>query len=495
MRKVAHLVQSRHGIFYFRYVPPVRLRQQSPELPSEIRISLRTRDPREAMRQSHFLAYHYQTLAMGKDSTTPFYPQLTHVFPDIHGREHKLEYTPEEATAALQMIQALQTGQAQPAESAPALPEAPAPMEAVPNKAYLLSTLIKTYGVARPKRSWEFEQEPALRDFREFVAVRQIMARFDMTASSLSEQSIRRYRDYLVKTPAGVRGLREYWRDRKEPDGPPMAPKTVNKKLSHIRGFLVWLRRGNYIRTDLAPMLYDAPVDETQTASYQPFTRAELKSLFESEEFRHPATPWRYWLPVLGLYTGARLDELCQLFVADVRPYQADPDDPPSPHTCLHITRAISPEDKAKLPEGEGKSLKTADSERWIPLHPKLIELGFLAFVDAQRAAGHVRLFPDLSYDAKNGYARKASRWFQDFTRSQGVYQPRTKVFHSFRGTLNRALQRTKMEETMRETLLGHKPQSVNRQNYGNILGPEHVLEHLGLVDFGVVLERYPGTS
>jgi len=91
MRKVAHLVQSRHRIFYFRYVPPARLRQQSPELPSEIRISLRTRDPREAMRQSHFLAYHFQSLAMGKDKTAPFYPQLTHVFPDIHGREHTLE--------------------------------------------------------------------------------------------------------------------------------------------------------------------------------------------------------------------------------------------------------------------------------------------------------------------------------------------------------------------------------------------------------------------
>ena len=43
MAKFGYLLQSRHGVYYFRFVPPARLRQQSPDLPSEIRISLRTR--------------------------------------------------------------------------------------------------------------------------------------------------------------------------------------------------------------------------------------------------------------------------------------------------------------------------------------------------------------------------------------------------------------------------------------------------------------------
>ena len=76
MAKTGYLLKSRHGIFYFRFVPPARLKQQSPGLPSEIRISLRTRDPREAARQSHLLACHYTSLAMGEK---PFYPQLTHL--------------------------------------------------------------------------------------------------------------------------------------------------------------------------------------------------------------------------------------------------------------------------------------------------------------------------------------------------------------------------------------------------------------------------------
>lgn len=85
MPKSGYLLQSRHGIYYFRFVSPAYLRQQSPGLPSEICISLRTRDPREAVRRSHLLAYHYKSQAMGEK---PFYPQLTHTFRDAQGQEH-----------------------------------------------------------------------------------------------------------------------------------------------------------------------------------------------------------------------------------------------------------------------------------------------------------------------------------------------------------------------------------------------------------------------
>ena len=317
-RKSSYLAKSRHGIFYFRFVPPAQLRQQSPELPSEIRISLRTRDPHEAMRQSLLLAYHYKSLAMGEK---PFYPQLTHVFRDAQGQEHQLEYTPEEAPAALQVITSLtMRGVTQNfnADGEPVETGEPARLSH-PRRSPRLSVLIQAYGEAEKLKSWAFEQEPALRDFREVVSAPRDGVR-DAVASVLGEAQVRRYRTWLVQTPAGTRSLCAYWKDRQAPDGPPMSPKTANKKLSHVRGFLKWLFQQQYIKKDLAALLYDEKIrEDDDMGGYEPFNHAELKALFESEEFRQPSVPWRYWLPVLGLYTGARLDELSQLFIADVR--------------------------------------------------------------------------------------------------------------------------------------------------------------------------------
>lgn len=51
------------------------------------------------------------------------------------------------------------------------------------------------------------------------------------------------------------------------------------------------------------------------------FTESDLKTLFRHPYFQggERKHPHYYWLPVLGLYTGARLNELCQLHVCDVR--------------------------------------------------------------------------------------------------------------------------------------------------------------------------------
>jgi integrase len=71
------------------------------------------------------------------------------------------------------------------------------------------------------------------------------------------------------------------------------------------------------------------------------------------------ADPVKRWLPLLGAYSGARLSEICQLRVQDITEVNGI--------WCMKI-----------LPEA---GLKTAGSERVVPLHPAVIEAGFLQFV------------------------------------------------------------------------------------------------------------------
>jgi len=73
------------------------------------------------------------------------------------------------------------------------------------------------------------------------------------------------------------------------------------------------------------------------------FTLEELQRLLPKESYSYGQSvkPYQYWLPLLGFYTGARLNELCQLYVDDV--VQVDGVD------CIHI-RSDRPDQKLKNP-------------------------------------------------------------------------------------------------------------------------------------------------
>lgn len=492
MPKTPYLLLSPHGIFHFRLVPTRAMREFRPDLPSEIRISLRTRDRREAVLKSHFLAYHYQSAAMGIKIKTGDYPSLIHTLTDAQGRTHTIDFEAHEADAALKIIQSL-TGEPETVLVQPAEPKTTRP-----GRSPRLSVVIAEYGEAAKLKSWDYEQGPALREFREFSSVQAIMGQLDTYVGSLSDQMVRRYREKLVKTPSGTRSLRDYWANNPDSTATPASPKTANKKLSHVRGFLKWAYRQQYIKGDLAPLLYDEKT--TASKGYLPFTADELKSIFESDFFIKPKASYSYWVPLLSLYMGCRENELCQLFVRDVREYDNPeltmiPDehkDLPKP-MCLHITEEIDPADQKKLSDGERKKLKNPAAKRWVPLHPKLVELGFIDFVESCRKAGQVRLFPELLYDKKNAYGRYMGRDFTELLDELKIHVLRKKVFHSLRSNFNVAMQLVSAPDEVREKLMGHTPQSVNRSNYGNVLNPWEGLKWMGKIEYEMTHPPYKG--
>jgi hypothetical protein len=88
-----------------------------------------------------------------------------------------------------------------------------------------------------------------------------------------------------------------------------------------------------------------------------------------------------------------RLNEICQLDVADIRQSDAR-------------TWFIPVTD-----EGADKSLKTDHSKRDVPLHPDLERMGFLDFVQARRVKS-TKLFSDLKRTSRGYHSERMSRWF-----------------------------------------------------------------------------------
>jgi len=157
----------------------------------------------------------------------------------------------------------------------------------------------------------------------------------------------------------------------------------------------------------------------------------ELSTLFNGPECAafaaNPAQHGRYWLPLVGLYTGARVNEVCQLNPqCDIR------QDPASGIWFFDLT------DESETAEDVTKSVKNSASKRPVPIHSKLIELGLLDYVERIKAQGALLFFPEFS-PSKGRASGEAEKWFRRHLEKLGLRDDtegaRLVGFHTFRHT------------------------------------------------------------
>lgn len=156
--------------------------------------------------------------------------------------------------------------------------------------------------------------------------------------------------------------------------------------------------------------------------SRRPFTTDELSNLLYAGNLDPWAKgkPHRFWGTWLGYYTGARVNEVAQLYVRDV--YQNNG------VWGVHFRPALA-----------DQKLKNPNSSRFVPLHPALLNAGLLDYLTDVKAAGHERLFPLLSWSKKAGYGDGLSDQFSTYTDHVGITEAGV-AFHAFRHTLATAL-------------------------------------------------------
>lgn len=189
--------------------------------------------------------------------------------------------------------------------------------------------------------------------------------------------------------------------------------------------------------------------------------------------------PHHYWLPLLALMAGGRLNELSQLHLSDVR--------------CTatgnwYLDFNLDGTDKIAEPD---KRLKTVNSIRQVPLHPLFIRLGLIGYVEALRKAGQVRLFPELRFDRVKGYGKQAGQWFNEKYLGEHLKIPRDgkQTFHSFRHNLVTALGRLEppLSEFIVNQLSGHeRGETMSGNRYTKDLGPDALSVHLAKLNFNL---------
>ena len=183
------------------------------------------------------------------------------------------------------------------------------------------------------------------------------------------------------------------------------------------------------------------------------FTSDDLEQIFNSDIYTAGFCPKgggrkaAYWLPLLALFTGARVEELAQLLVEDV-------------HFVEGLGHYLNISDEA-----EHSHLKNSASRRRIPVHSILVACGFVDYAVGIRPEKF--LFPHLKRNPRNKRAGYFSNFFSGYLRNKVKITDRRKVFHSFRHTFKDVCRTVGIEEAVHDALTGHTSPSAGRK-YGN---------------------------
>jgi len=212
----------------------------------------------------------------------------------------------------------------------------------------------------------------------------------------------------------------------------------------------------------------------SKTVQRRPFTDNELSTLFNPETYAQgrQQSPYIYWVPLIGLHSGMRLNEIAQLALADIGLHDGI--------ACFHVTDVGGDDDEAAH-QRRGKRVKTDAGRRIVPVHDALIHLGLLNYVNALRQDGHSVLFPEL-IGGRDGPGQPASKHFARYCDRVGLRDPGL-VFHSFRHGAVSRMRTAGVAKELRMIVVGHSTAEDTHDGYGDIKNDFSIADRKRAID------------
>ena len=236
----------------------------------------------------------------------------------------------------------------------------------------------------------------------------------------------------------GVVDMRR-WRDAAKVAG--LTNNTWNNRLSMARQVFAF-----GVADGLLPM---NPADnslrlaKSKAAERLPYSDADARRILTAA--RKEETPTKRWAHWIMAFTGMRVGEVLQLTTGDVRQdggiwFLAVNEDDPT------------------------KSVKTGN-RRSVPIHPALVEEGFLAYVAT--LAADVPVFPDKMLDKHGNRGGRGWNAVGKWVRGTvGITDPKKAPNHSWRHRVEDELRAAEVPEDLRDAIVGHARKTVGR-SYG----------------------------
>jgi integrase len=258
-----------------------------------------------------------------------------------------------------------------------------------------------------------------------------------------------------------------------------LAPATINRNVTALQGFLKFAKsRGTKPGEVLDLSCLRKPCEDDERSARLAFSGDDMADIA-----RHPVwTGCRssvrrnemgsivikdglYWGPIVASLTGARREEIMGMTLDEI--------DLTHKHPHLHIRK------------NHNRRLKNAASERLVPLHDALAQLGFHDYVTSLKARGETDLFPELKPQAENGsFGDVFYKKWKPITDSQLGARAQRRTFHSFRHRFISVLRHdTDTPKDLVKDLVGHKHQDETDGRYRKMIDfRDQILEKLSPV-------------
>ncbi len=250
-----------------------------------------------------------------------------------------------------------------------------------------------------------------------------------------------------------------------------LSENTCGLRLGAISGMFTWLNESNTLKcsnhffgmADKKVMRAEADIKKRQAFNDADLTKVFNHRIWTEHDYK---TPWEYWIPLLIVYSGIRVKEAAQLERKDIIVIDGI--------QCISVNDRPTKDEPDTVWEIAPKRVKTANSIREIPVHSRLIELGFLRFVQSIQTG---RLFPDITPTAKKISAKPCKRFNEELLIEIGVKVAKLKTFYSFRHTMMNELRKKKINLEDRGQLAGHAIQQSHKTTarYGDLTAIEEM--------------------
>lgn len=309
-------------------------------------------------------------------------------------------------------------------------------------------------------------------------------------AHQVTRDQCKEVRDLIIQLPSNAlkktkgKSLKQAVLHAAKKNLPRSSPATINMHLQKLSAIFNYAYKEGYIPRNPAEGL---KVQEQMKKRVKrlPFDVEQLQKIFAAPLYTGcvdgqrgysqvgNAKPRgaRFWVPLISLWTGMRLNEICQLHITDITKKDGV--------SIILIQPDDSPVDSADIE----KRIKTEAGIRFVPIHPELQKLGLLEFVEKRKASGHKRLFFELPLGAHQDYAHGFSQWFGRFLENCDAKKPRTS-FHSLRHNYRDALREAALPYDATLQLGGWSGKTTDAIYGGVNMKPKTLYDHICKVSY-----------